>query len=188
MGGLVVAGYLLDETARPLPDLAILSAPALSDTLPAWKRRVADVLSGVVPRLALRNGFPDGGLSRDPTIQARYEADPLVVPRSTTRFAAEAFREQARIATALQQGRDLPVPTFVIHGGADPIVPLASSEALVGRGDVTRRVFPGLRHECHNEPEWHEVLDAMLAWLHGRLGSVSQAAPDTPGGASAAAV
>ena len=175
-GGLVVTGYLLTEPPRPLPDLAILSAPALLDTIPAWKRSVATGMGNVLPRLALANAFGPGSLCRDPEVERRYDQDPLVVKKTTTRFASESFGEQARIAAVLARGVDLPVPTFTFHGTADPIVPPAASELLVGHGDVTRRVFADLRHECHNEPEWEAVVDAELAWLEARIGgSVAQA-------------
>ena len=35
---------------------------------------------------------------------------------------------------------------------------------------VTRRTYPRLRHESHNEPEGHEVIDDVVAWLHGTVG------------------
>ena len=168
-GGLVATGYLLAEPPRPLPDLAILSAPALLATVPAWKRSVATGLGHVLPRLAIANSFGPGSLCRDPEVERRYDQDPLVVKRTTTRLGAESLAEQARIGAALARGVDLPVATFVIHGTADPIVPPAASELLVGHGDVTRRVFPDLRHECHNEPEWETVVDAELEWLRPRI-------------------
>ena len=170
LGGLVVTGYLLAEPARPLPDLAILSSPALTATLPAWKKAVARALAGVAPRFAVGNGLPKGGLSSDPEVEVRYLADPLVVTRTTTRFAVAAFREQERIAARLAAGAALPVPAFVFHGSADPIVPPSASAELIGHGDVTRRVFADHRHECHNEPGWRDVEAAVVDWLRARTG------------------
>src|SRR3954453_7698905 len=134
-GGLVVTGYLLAEPPRPLPDLAILSAPALLATIPPWKRSIANGLGSVLPRLALTNDFGPGSLCRDPEVERRYDQDPLVVKKTTTRFASESFGEQARIAAVLARGIHLPVPTYTFHGTADPIVPAAASELLVGHGD-----------------------------------------------------
>ena len=165
MGGLVAAGYVLGETARPLPDLLVLSAPGLRAAIPRWRVTMATLLSGLAPRYAVPNGLPGGGLSRDDGVQVRYANDPLLVPRSTMRFAAEAFREQDRIGTLLAAGRPLPVPTYVFHGSDDPIVPAASSEALMGHGPVTRHVHDELRHECHNEPEWRAVLGEVVVWI-----------------------
>src|SRR3954447_6656343 len=53
MGGLVCAGYVLSATERPLPDLLVLSAPALDADLPGWKRSMARTLTGVLPKLRI---------------------------------------------------------------------------------------------------------------------------------------
>ena len=41
MGGLIALGYALAEPPRPLPDLLVLSAPAIDATVPEWKRVLA---------------------------------------------------------------------------------------------------------------------------------------------------
>ena len=61
------------------------------------------------------------------------------------------------------------VPTYVLHGEADPVVPPAASEPLAGLAGVTRRLWPGLRHECLNEPEQDEVMAEIEAWVRSRL-------------------
>jgi acylglycerol lipase len=165
MGGLIVIGYVLAEQSRPLPDLIVLTSPALDSTIAGWKRAVAPVLSRIAPRLRLANGFQAGSLSRDPAVDARVAADPLCQSRSTVRLGAAGFAEVARVRAALAGGRQLPVPAYVIHGSEDPIVPVAASEILAGRPNVTRRVYPGLRHETHNEPEGAAVIDDTIAWL-----------------------
>ena len=60
----------------------------------------------------------------------------------------------------------MPVPTYVFHGSADPIVPVARvARCSTGMSNVTRRVHDGLRHECHHEPEHEHVLAEVVAWL-----------------------
>jgi len=59
----------------------------------------------------------------------------------------------------------------VIHGSDDPIVPVGASEILADRPNVTRRVYPGLRHETHNEPEGVAVVDDTIAWLREHASS-----------------
>jgi alpha-beta hydrolase superfamily lysophospholipase len=59
----------------------------------------------------------------------------------------------------------MPVPTYVLHGSADPVVPVRATEVLEGMGNVTRRVHEGLRHEQHHEPEQAEVLAGVVAWI-----------------------
>ncbi|MGH2386059.1 MAG: serine aminopeptidase domain-containing protein, partial [Candidatus Limnocylindria bacterium] len=125
-------------------------------------------LGRVAPRLRVPNGFRPGDLSRDPAVDERVAADPLCIGSSTTRLGAEAFAEQARVGALVMAGDPLPVPTYVIHGFDDPIVPVAASEILADLPNVVRRVYPGLRHETHNEPEGPGVVADTIAWLRGQ--------------------
>jgi len=165
MGGLIALGYALAEPPRPLPDLLILSAPAIDASVPGWKRRLADILGGTLPRFAIANTFPKGGLSSDPAVETAYLADPLAVHRTTTRLGVSLFREQDRVKAVLARGQGLPVTTYVLHGADDPIVPEWASRSLEGRAIVTRRVYQGLHHETHNEPSGASVIDDTIAWI-----------------------
>jgi len=170
MGGLIALGYTLADPPRPLPDLLVLSAPAIDAAVPVWKRRLADILGGVMPRFAVANTFPKGGLSSDPAVEAAYLADPLAVHRTTTRLGVSLFREQDRVKSALAGGERLPVATYVLHGADDPIVPEWASRSLEGRANVTRRVYEGLHHETHNEPNSASVIADTIAWIVGQAG------------------
>ena len=166
MGGLIVLGYALAQLPRPLPDLMVLTSPGLDSTIARWKQAVAPALGRIAPRLRIPNGFGAGALSRDPAVDERLAADPLSLRSSTARLGAAGFAEQARVRELIAGGAPIPVPTYVIHGGDDPIVPASASEQLVeGRPNVTRRVYAGLRHETHNEPEGLSVVDDTIAWL-----------------------
>jgi alpha-beta hydrolase superfamily lysophospholipase len=57
------------------------------------------------------------------------------------------------------------MPTYVIHGSEDPIVPADASAPLARDPHVTRRVYAGLRHETHNEPEGPTVVADTIAWI-----------------------
>ena len=165
MGGLIALGYTLADPSRPLPDLLVLSAPAIDAVVAGWKRGLAGVLGAIVPRFAIANTFPKGGLSSDPAVEAAYLADPLAVHRTTTRLGLSLFREQDRVRRALAGGAPLPVTTYALHGADDPIVPESASRSLEGRENVTRRVYQGLHHETHNEPSGARVIDDTIAWI-----------------------
>jgi len=161
LGGLIVAGYLL--TDRPKPDLVVLTSPALDSTLPGWKKRLAVVAARVRPTLALANDIDGATLSRDPAVAAKTVDDPFCVKVSTVRFGAEGLAEQARVRAGAPGG--FGIPTLVLHGLDDGLVPAGASEVLDGAPLVERRTYPGLRHELHNEPEGPEVIDSIVAWL-----------------------
>jgi acylglycerol lipase len=169
MGGLIALGYVLADPPRPLPDLLVLSAPAIDAIVPAWKRRLADILAATVPGFAIANTFPKGALSADPAVEAAYLADPIAVHRTTARLGVALFREQDRVKKALAGGGPLPVTTYVLHGADDPIVPEWATRSLEGRPNVTRRVYPGLHHETHNEPTGTKVVDDTVTWIARQL-------------------
>ncbi|MEZ5142948.1 MAG: alpha/beta hydrolase [Acidimicrobiales bacterium] len=165
MGGLISAAYAVSD--RPQPDLLVLSAPALAADIPAWQRVAATALSRLVPTLSLPNDFDGELLTRDPEVGAAYRDDPLRVRKATTRLGNEIFK--AMEATASAAPSSLSVPTYVLHGAADQLVPPQASEPLATHPQVTRKVYDALRHECLNEPERDEVLVDLHDWLDARL-------------------
>jgi alpha-beta hydrolase superfamily lysophospholipase len=164
LGGLICLGYVLDGRSRP--DLLVLSAPAISARLPRWQRVMAVVLRRLAPGTMIRNAFDAEVLSRDPSVGERYVADPLNQHRTSVRFGHAAFGEQARVGIALDR---LSIPTLVVHGGDDRLVPTESSERLEDRQGVTRRVYPGLRHETHNEPDGAKVVEETIGWIREKV-------------------
>jgi acylglycerol lipase len=163
LGGLIALGYVLDARARP--DLLVLSAPAIGARIPLWQRALVGSLKRVAPGMLIDNRLDTNQLCCDPTVGANYRRDPLNQHKSTVRFADAAFAEQRRVIAGLDR---LTLPALVIHGGDDQIVPTATSEALEGRPGVTRRVYPGLRHELHNESDAPRIEGEVIAWIRER--------------------
>jgi acylglycerol lipase len=164
LGGMISLGYVLDGRARP--DLLVLSAPAIGASIPLWQRLLVGSLRRVAPGMLLSNRLDTDALSSDPEVRARYVADPLNQHKSTVRFAHAAFGEQRRVAASLDR---LALPTLVVHGALDKLVPTETSAALKGRPGVTRRVYPDTRHELHNEPVATRELDDIVAWVRDRV-------------------
>lgn len=163
MGGNLVLGYT--ASGRPAPDLLVASAPALAGGA-AWQRKAAPVLAKVVPTLALPNALDLNDLSRDPAVGEAYAADPLVFPKSTVRFGAALFGAIDEVASSV---RDIAVPTLILHGGSDRIVPPASTASLADVPGFERRLYPALRHEILNEPEGPQVVADIVEWVSARI-------------------
>jgi alpha-beta hydrolase superfamily lysophospholipase len=165
LGGLIALQYLTGTPDSRIRG-AVISAPAL-DTSAAngLQRLVAPVLSRLLPNLGVLALDADT-ISRDPAVVADYRADPL---NSTTKVRARTGSEMMLATAAMPQRlKSLTMPLFVFHGGADRLVPTAASEmvpAHAGSSDVVRKVYEGLYHEPHNEPEKDQVLDDVVAWL-----------------------
>ena len=170
MGGLIALGYVLDGRARP--DLLVLSAPAISARIPLWQRALVATLRRVRPGLALGNRLDPDDLSCIATVGEDYVRDPLNHHKSTVRFAHAAFGEQRRVAASLDR---LSIPTLVVHGADDQIVPTDASAPLEGLPGVTRKVYAGLRHELHNEVQGPQVIREELDWIRDRVSRIHTA-------------
>lgn len=162
-GGLFALEYALSE--RPAPNLLVLSAPLLFGGA-AWMRVLAPVLSAIAPKLEVPNGLDGSQLSRDPAVGEAYFADPLTYPKTTTRYGAEMYSAMDRVRGSLNR---LSIPTLVIHGAADTIVPPQSTAVLGEIDGVDRKLYPALRHEMFNEPEGAEIVGDVISWIESHL-------------------
>jgi acylglycerol lipase len=168
LGGLLAADYLLD--GRPLPDVAVLSAPALGNNVNPLLRAAAPVLSALFPKMTISNPWNAAAISREPMLPAVANRDPLSVPQTTVRLGNEVFRATARVRERLVDKGGFPLPVLLVHGGDDTLVPTASSAFTTRFPSVERRVYPGVRHEPHHDPiDGERIVGEMVAWLRERL-------------------
>ncbi|MCX7055972.1 MAG: lysophospholipase [Proteobacteria bacterium] len=169
-----MGGAIALETALSQPvSLAglVLSAPALGadPAVPALQVAIARLLSRVAPSIGVLR-LPADAISRDPLVVGDYERDPLVyrgsIPARTAVELLQAMRGFTARAAALR------VPTLVLHGTADRLVPIAQAESVwrtFGSADFSVQRYEGLYHEVFNEPERARVQADLQAWLEARL-------------------
>ena len=110
--------------------------------------------------------MPAAAVSRDPDVVARYEADPLV------HHKAIPARTLVELLGAMQgfpaQAREIRLPTLILHGTADQLVPLAATRPVYqafGTRDRVMKLYDGLYHEVFNEPERGNVTADLFRWL-----------------------
>jgi len=65
-------------------------------------------------------------------------------------------------------------PLLIMHGNADEITYASGSEDFVRLAgetnkDVTLKLWDGMYHEIHNEPEQADVFKFMIEWLNKHL-------------------
>lgn len=165
MGGAVAfaSALRLQGTLQGL----VLSAPALglAEPPPALDRLAARALSLVAPDTGLMKLEPDH-VSRDPAVVRAYQADPLVhhgaIPARTVAELLKAMESFTWMAMQLR------MPTLVLHGTGDRLVPIAGATAVweaIEPRYRTVREYPGLYHEVLNEPERAQVMRDLLNWL-----------------------
>ena len=169
MGGGIVFAYGVERPDNY--DLMVLSGPAV-----AAQAAVAPLLAFTAKTLgAIAPGLPveeldSSAISRDPTVVAAYDSDPLVhhgkVPAGIARallLVGETMPQRAPALTA---------PLLVVHGVEDRLISVEGSRQLVecvGSSDVELKEYPGLYHEVFNEPERNQVLDDVVSWINARL-------------------
>ncbi len=164
LGGLIALAYTLSD--RPSPDYLVLSAPALDAKVPAVKRFAATVLSRVAPKLSLPNDIEGDQLSSDPAVGEAYFEDELVHTKTTARLGAEILAAMGRTRATVDR---LAVPTLVIHGGADTIVPPSASAPLGELSGVERHLLPQFRHESFNEVDKEQAWSIVTEWVAARV-------------------
>lgn len=137
----------------------------IEDTVPASIIQISNLLKVVAPRLKLVK-LDLNSVSRDPAVIAAYNADPLVVNQPVRLGMAAGY--QTAVAQLKQNLSQLRLPLLLLHGGADRITPASGSEQLyqaAQSSDKTLKIYPGLYHEIHNEPEQNTVFADIVTWL-----------------------
>ncbi len=168
MGGLIAFAYCV--SGRPLPDVLLLSGPALGAEVPAWQRIAAPILGRITPRLFIKSEFDGSLLSVDPDVGTAYVDDPLRVPGATAGLGFALF---GAMKMANERLSTLSIPTMVFHGGNDRIVPPQFTEPIGELAVATRHVLPGLEHEVLNEASWESTMQSYINFTNGALGTSS---------------
>ncbi len=141
----------------------------IEDTIAPLVIRVGNLLNAVAPRLKLIK-LDLNAISRDAAVVAAYNADPLVVNQPVRVGMAVGY--QQAVGRLNQNLSRLRLPLLLLHGSADRIAPASGSQQvyqMAQSADKTLKIYPGLYHEIHNEPEQVEVLSDVAAWLDARV-------------------
>ncbi len=147
----------------------MLSAPALGGGT-RFLRAASSVLARVRPTYAISNPWNPAQIARDPAPPVVTDADPLSVNRTTARLGRLLFDAMDRVNAGLESGGGFPLPTLVVHGGEDTLVPTSSTAFLERFPTTERRVYPGVRHEPHHDPlDGKRIVDDMVDWLRTRM-------------------
>lgn len=164
LGGTLVLAYALRRKPQVAGVIATGPVLKLPQPVPPAKLALGRFMYRVLPSFQLANGLDRAGLSRDPEVVRRYNEDPLVHDRVSARLAADMLDSgEWDIAHAAE----FALPLLLMHGTADRITWAEGSRQFAAKlkGDCTFRLWQGLYHEIHNEPEQKEVLGFMIHWL-----------------------
>jgi alpha-beta hydrolase superfamily lysophospholipase len=89
-----------------------------------------------------------------------------VYAKTTPRLGAALFAAMSEVTRNVAR---IEIPTLVLQGGMDTIVPPQSTAVLGEVPGVERRLYPELRHEILNEPEGPQIVAEIVAWVSDHL-------------------
>lgn len=170
MGGLLVTEYLLTMSKKTPMTGVIITSPGYRPVfeIPAWKNALANLLTPLVPSLALPSGLPVQGISRDPEVVHNYQADPHTHDKVSLRF----YQEMNRVMkTIYERVSDFPadLPVYWMTAGADQLVNTKATkefyDLLQPHPMRKYKEWPDLYHEIMNEPEKEEVLSEIWSFM-----------------------
>jgi alpha-beta hydrolase superfamily lysophospholipase len=168
LGGVLALNYVL----RRKPELAgvVITSPGLKTALENQKGKIAlaRLLVIFAPALTLPNGLDTRALSRDTKVVIDYVQDPLVHDRASLAFANTMLEA---IKWTFEHAVEFHLPLLMMHGTADQLAYYQGSQEFAGhvQGDCTLKLWDGLYHEIHNEPEKGDVFAYLLQWLESHL-------------------
>lgn len=165
MGGNIVLGYLLRHQPQPLTG-AIVTGPAVRPGFEPPKLLVAigKLTRRLMPSFTQPNQLDVEGISRDAAVVKAYQNDPLVHDRLSSELGIGLLEWGQWL---LDHQHTTPCPLLVMHGTADRLTSPQATEAFFGKvsGDATLKLWEGLYHELHNEPEQQAVLTYLWDWM-----------------------
>jgi alpha-beta hydrolase superfamily lysophospholipase len=168
LGGNLVLNYALRQEHDLQAVIATGPWLRLAFEPPPIKILLGRLMNRLYPAFSQPSGLDTAALSHDPAVVATYEADPLVHDRISARLFMGIHTAGL---WALEHAGSLHTPTLLMHGTEDRLTSAQASEEFARRaGEIcTLRLWEGLFHEIHNEPEKEEVIAEILSWLDDHL-------------------
>ena len=168
LGGNLVLNYIL----RRQPQLkgVIVTGPLLRLAFepPAFKVTLGKVMNKIWPSFSQSSGLDTKALSHDSEVVHAYENDPLVHDHVSARMFIGIYQAGQ---WALEHASEFSLPLLLMHGGADKITSIKASSEFARKitKNCTLKIWDGLYHEIHNEPEKEEVFKFLIDWLDKKV-------------------
>ncbi len=163
-GGNLVLSYVIDR--KPKVNGFVVTGPwiKLAFEPPKFLVMLGKVMKSVYPKFNNKNQLDTSHISRDPVVVKKYEDDPLVHDNITANTGMEMMNSAEKLDAF---SGTLPIPGLIMHGEEDKVTSRPASEEFHKRikGDVKLKIWSGMYHEIHNEPEKEDVFKYTLDWL-----------------------
>jgi alpha-beta hydrolase superfamily lysophospholipase len=168
LGAIIICDYVLHRKPRLYG--VVLTAIAIKTPLQDQKGKLllSKALGAIYPKLSLDSGLDPTTISKDAKIVSDYVNDPLVHHKITVGFGNSSISAIDYINT---HASEWTLPVLLMHGEADKLGYAEGSRDLARmiKGDCTLKIWPGLVHEIHNEPEKQQVFEYLRQWLDNHI-------------------
>ena len=171
LGGLLSLTYAI-QFSNGLKGVMVTGS-ALRSPLQEQKVKItmAKLLGTIAPTVTIPSGLEAAAISRDPEVVRIYTSDPLVHDKTSMGLGKTAINA---VDLCFTRAKDFVPPLLIMHGKADRITYPSGSEDFTSLAreknrDVTLKLWDGMYHEIHNEPEKAEVFRYMIEWLDNHL-------------------
>jgi len=171
LGGLFTLTYAIQYGSNLKG--VIVSDAGLRSPLLDQKAKVlmAKVLGSFLPAMTIPTALDPATISRDPEVVQKYIDDPLVHDKTSLGLAKASM---TAIDLCFAHAKEFAPPLLMMHGKADKLTYASGSEEFTKLAsemnkDVTLKLWDGLYHEIHNEPEKADVFRFMIEWLNKHL-------------------
>jgi alpha-beta hydrolase superfamily lysophospholipase len=171
LGGLLALTYVLKHSAGLKGVIATSAGLRSPLTEQKVKILMVKLLGSLAPTALLSSGLETAAISHDPDVIKTYLADSLSHDRVSLAFGKTALNATNY---AWSHAGEFPVPLLLVHGTSDRITYSHGSAdfarlAEKSNKDVTLKLWDGLYHETHNEPQKEQVIQFMIDWLNSHL-------------------
>jgi len=171
LGGLLSLAYALQYPTGL--NGVIVTGTALRSSLQEQKNKIAmiNLLGSLLPSITVPSGLDATTISRDADVVQKYINDPLVHDKTSLGLGKSAL---TAIDLCFARAKEFTPPLLIMHGSADKLTYPSGSEdfaklATETNKDATLKLWDGLYHEIHNEPEKAEVFKVMIEWIEKHL-------------------
>jgi alpha-beta hydrolase superfamily lysophospholipase len=165
LGGILIISFGLSRSENL--DGVISTGPVfrISAEVPTLKAALGRLMASIWPTFSQASGLIPADLSHDPAVVQAYVDDPMVHDRISSRFFVDMVTAGEE---ALERAADFRMPILLMHAEIDRLADRTATEefhATVGSSDKTLRIWPGMFHEVHNEPDKEHVLEEIIEWV-----------------------
>lgn len=165
LGAAIALDYIL-HTCEGLNGAILSGAPIEPDGVATpFQIALARLMSSVWPTFAIQMTNDIQGVTRDQAVIQALQQDPLHHNWVTARWGAESLDAMDWVRA---RAGEIRLPVLFIHGSDDPFNLLRGTQRYFDQityRDKTLKIYPGSRHETHNDLDHELVAADIIEWM-----------------------